>query len=54
MPGDQMRRARARSGDADAQLAGEFRIGRGHEGSHFLVPRLNELDLVGPEASQSA
>ena len=52
--GDQMRGTRPRGRDADAELAGEFRVGRGHEGRHFLVPRLNELDLVagavqGPE-----
>ena len=45
-PGDQMRRARARGRDADAELAGELGIGRGHEGRHFLVPRLDELDLA--------
>ena len=52
-PGDQVRRARARSGDANAELACELRIGRGHERSHFLVARLNELNLVSTEASQS-
>ena len=44
--GDQMRCARPRGRDADAELAGEFGVGRGHEGRHFLVSRLDELDLA--------
>ena len=44
--GEQMRCAGTGSRDADAELAGEFGVGRGHEGGHFLVPRLDELDLA--------
>ena len=52
--GDQMGRAGARRRDANAEFAGELGIGRGHERGHFLVARLNELDLVSPEAGQAA
>ena len=45
-PGDEMRRARPRGGDADAELAGELGMRRGHEGGHLLVPDLDELDLA--------
>jgi hypothetical protein len=44
--GDQMRGTGPGSRNADTQLAGEFGIGRSHEGRHFLMPRLNELDLA--------
>ncbi len=45
-PGDQMRCAGTGRRDADAEFAGEFGIGRSHEGGHFLVPRLDEFDLA--------
>ncbi len=45
-PGDEMRGAGPRGRDADAEFAGEFGVGRGHERRHFLVPRLDELDLA--------
>ena len=51
--GDQMRCTGARGGDANAKLAGELGIGRRHERSHFLMARLNELDLVCPEAGKA-
>ena len=52
-PGDQMRRAGPGGRDADAELAGELGVGRGHEGRHFLVPRLDELDFpVGAVAAR--
>src|SRR4051794_1128074 len=41
-----MRGAGSRGRDADAELAREFGIGRGHEGRHFLVARLDERDLI--------
>ena len=44
-PGQQVRGAGAGGGKAYAQLAGELGVGRGHEGGHFLVPRLHELDV---------
>jgi hypothetical protein len=44
--GDQMRGTGPGSRNADTQFTGEFRMGRGHEGRHFLMPRLNELDLA--------
>ena len=48
-----MRGARARSRDADAELAGEFGMGRRHEGRHLLMPHLDELDLaVGAAAAR--
>ena len=48
-PGDQMRCARTRRRHADADLTGEFCVRRGHEGGHFLMPRLDEFKLaVGP------
>ena len=43
---DQMRGARSRGGDADAELAGELGVGRGHERRHFLMAGLDELDLA--------
>ena len=42
--GEQMRCAGAGGGDAHAQFAGELCVRRGHEGSHFFVPDLNEFD----------
>ena len=45
---EQMRCAGAGGSDADAKFTGELGIGRCHERGHFLVPRLDELDLVGP------
>ncbi len=45
-PGDQVRSARSRGGEADAQLAGEFGVGARHEGGHLLVANLDELDLA--------
>ncbi len=45
-PGDQMRSAGSGGGYADAQLAGKFGVGDGHEGCHFLMPGLDELDLA--------
>ena len=44
--GDQVRGAGARSCDADAEFAGELGVGRSHERGHFLMPRLDELDLA--------
>ena len=44
--GDQVRCAGARRGNADAKFAGELGVGRRHERRHFLVARLNELDLA--------
>ena len=38
--------ARARGRQADADLAGEFRVRAGHEGGHLLVADLDELDLL--------
>ncbi len=51
--GDQMRGAGSGRRDADAKLAGEFGVGRSHERRHFLMPRLDELDLaVGAAAAR--
>ena len=44
--GDQVRGAGARRRDADAKFAGEFGVGRCHEGGHFFVPHLDELDFA--------
>jgi hypothetical protein len=38
--------ARAKSRNAYPETAREFGVGRGHEGSHLLVSRLNEPDLA--------
>ena len=47
--GDQMRMRPGPVCDADAEFAGEFGVGRSHESSHFLMARLDELDLAfGP------
>ncbi len=32
---------------ADADLPREFGVGHRHEGRHFLVPDLDEVDLAG-------
>ena len=42
----QMDRARPRGGQAYAEIAGEFGVAAGHEGRHFLVPHLDEIELV--------
>ena len=42
--GDQVGGAGAARCEADADLAGEFRMGDGHERGHFFVPRLDEVD----------
>ena len=47
--GDQMCRARTGGGNADTQLVGKLRVGRGHERGHLLMPHLDEFDLaLGP------
>jgi hypothetical protein len=43
---EEVDRARAGRGDADADLAGELRVPAGHEGGHLLVPDLRELGIV--------
>ena len=43
---EQMDGARAGSGQADADFTGELGMAGGHEGRHFLVPRLDEGYLV--------
>lgn len=43
--GDEVRRAGAPGREADADLAGELRVGAGHERRHLLVAHLDELDL---------
>ena len=53
-PSDQVRGARSRRLNADAKFAGEFRVRRGHEGGHLLVPDLDKADLVFTEAIQRA
>ena len=44
--GDQVRGAGAGSCDADTQFARELGVSARHERRHFLVPRLDESDLV--------
>ena len=44
--GDKMGRAGAAGREAYAQLAGEFGIRDRHEGRHFLVARLDEVDVA--------
>ncbi len=44
--GDEMGRPRPAGRQADAELAGELGMGHGHECRHFLVARLDELDLA--------
>ena len=44
-PGQQVRGARPRRGQADTQPTAELGIGRGHEGGH-LVPSLDEANLA--------
>src|SRR5207302_1919378 len=41
-----MNAARTGGSEANTQPAGKLRIAAGHEGSGFLVPHLNEADLV--------
>src|SRR5689334_3299524 len=41
-----MDRPRARGGETDTDLAGEFSVGTGHEGRKLFVARLNEIDLA--------
>src|SRR4051812_23427112 len=51
----EMDRARSRSRQADADLAGELGVAAGHERRLLLVTDLDELDLVGaPEGGQDA
>jgi hypothetical protein len=52
----QMDRARAGSGKADAQLTSNFRVAAGHESSGFLVAYLDKLYLfsMGPERFHNA
>src|SRR5207248_2269415 len=38
--------ARSRGGDADARLAGKFRVCAGHESGQLLVTRLDEARFV--------
>jgi hypothetical protein len=48
-PGYQVRGARPRGRDANTELARELGVGARHKRRHFLVPRLDESDLVtGP------
>ena len=42
--GGEVERARAERGDADAGLAGEPAVGRGHEGGRLLVAGDDQLD----------
>ena len=44
--------AGAGGGDADAEPAGPLGIGAGREGGGFLVPDLDEADLVLPRAER--
>jgi hypothetical protein len=50
---DQMRSSRPRSGDAHAQLAGEFGVSRSHERRHLFMANLDEPDLVFPQPLQT-
>ncbi len=43
---EEVDRTRPRSGETDAGLACELRVGAGHEGSHLLVADLDELRYV--------
>jgi len=43
----QVHGSRAGCREADADLATELGVAAGHERRRFLVPRLDELDLVG-------
>ncbi len=45
-PVEKVDRARPGRRHADADLAGPFGMGAGHEGGGFLMPRLNEVDAV--------
>ena len=42
----EMNRARAGGGEANADFAGELGVRAGHERGHFLVPHLDEFDRV--------
>jgi hypothetical protein len=56
-PVQEMDRAGAGRGEADARLARELRVGARHEGRHLLVPHLDELEpLAGrsPEREDDA
>jgi len=44
--GNQMGRSGPGCGNTHAKLARKLRMCTGHERGHFLVPRLNEIDLV--------
>ena len=43
---EEVDRAGAGGGDADADLVGELGMAAGHEGGHLLVPRLDELRVA--------
>jgi hypothetical protein len=48
-PGREVERARSERRDADAGLAGQPAMRRGHEGRGLLVPRQDQLDLGGAQ-----
>ncbi len=48
---EQMDRARPGRGQADADFARELGVRAGHERRHFLVPDLDEIDLVAARSS---
>ena len=43
---EEMDCAGAAGGEADADFAGEFGVGAGHEGGHFLVADLDEAWII--------
>jgi hypothetical protein len=45
--GDQVGGPRTAGRQTHADLASEFGVGYGHEGRHFLVPNLDEVDCPG-------
>ena len=45
-PGDKVRRARAAGRQTHAEFASEFCMGHRHEGRHFLMPDLDELNGI--------
>ena len=51
-PVQEMDRAGTGGGQADADLAGPFGVGAGHEGRFLLVPGLDEFDRVLPVAAE--
>jgi hypothetical protein len=55
-PGEQVRRAGTGGRHADADLAGELGVGRGHERRHLLVADLDELErqVVALEGAEQA